>query len=295
MQAAVLRMYTGAVGITLFIIVLLQIFWSPSVVTDPNASGTKIVSLAPNLTTIVFALGLGDSVVGVTTYCDDPAAATLKTRVGDFIQPNLEMILRLKPDLILTQQSESSRSTQRLRDLGLRVVEFGSPFSIEEVYRLIESVGRRLEKTDQALRLVRSMRNQVEKVRERGRELPVRPTIYIENDVPTWTIGGPTFTSEAIAICGADNIFRDLDLRAPRVSEETIIQRNPGLILSFVAQTEEILSRAGWDNIDAVKNRRIIDQFEHRLLVRGNHRLADGMKSFQKILFDHFGPSASDQ
>ena len=65
---------------------------------------------------------------------------------------------------------------------------------------------------------------------------PTRPTIYIENDVPTWTIGGPTFTSEAIALCGADNIFGDLADRAPRVSAETIIQRNPDFILSFVAR-----------------------------------------------------------
>ena len=285
--------YAGAVGITLVLLLALQIFWSESIVTDQNASGVKIVSLAPNLTAIVFALGLGDSLVGVTTYCDDPPAARSKTRVGDFIQPNLEVIMTLKPDLILIQASESSRSTQRLRDLGQTVVELGSPFSIGEVYRLIASVGKTLHKTDEARLLIESMRDKVEKVRERARALPVRPSIYIENDVPTWTIGGPTFTSEAIAICGADNIFGDLDHHAPRVSEETIIRRNPKLILSFVAEADDILSRPGWGSIDAIRNRRIIDQFEHRLLVRGNHRLADGMQSFQQILFRQFGVSES--
>ena len=286
--------YLAIIAITLVVLVLPQFFRSQHVASIPNNAGMKIISLAPHITTIIFALGLGDNVVGVTTYCDDPPSATLKTQVGDFIQPNLEMILKLDPDLILTQRSDSSHSSQKLRDLGQTVVEFSSPFSIEEIYLLIESVGRSLKKTDKALSLVSSMKHKVAKVRKRAKRLPIRPTIYIENDVPSWTIGGPTFTNEAISISGADNIFGDLDLRAPRVSEEMIIRNNPKIILSFVSPSEDILSRPGWDSIDAIKNHRIIDQFEHRLLVRANHRLADGMQSFQNLIFRQLGISEDD-
>ena len=277
--------YAGVIGLMLLVLALIQIFWSRQVELDPDSADLRIVSLAPNITTIVFSLGLGEQLVGVTSYCDDPPEAQLKTRVGDFIRPNLEMIMSLRPDLILAEDWPSSRAAGRLRDLGLTVIEFQNPFSIQEIYQLIESVGQTLGKSEKAAVLVESMAEKVATVRERARALPGRPTVYIENDVPTWTIGGPTFTSEAIALCGADNIFGDLSHRAPRVSEETIIQRNPDFILSFVASAEQILSRPGWENIEAVKQARIIDQFEHRL--------ADGMLAFQEILFRQIGISES--
>ena len=285
--------YAAVIVLFLLVLVLIQFFWKQTVELGPDSADLRIVSLAPNITTIVFALGLGDHLVGVTTYCDDPPEAQLKPRVGDFIRPNLEMIMSLKPNLILTQDWPSSRSAERLRDLGQTVIEFQNPFSITDIYQLIMSVGKTLERVEKASSLVASMQEKVETVRERARKLPTRPTIYIENDVPTWTIGGPTFSSEALALCGADNIFGDLAHRAPRVSEETIIQRNPDFILSFVASAEQVLSRPGWGGIEAVKHGRIIDQFEHRLLVRGNHRLADGMLSFQEILFRQIGISES--
>ena len=283
--------YAAAIVLILLVVVLIQFFWSQPVELDPDSTDLRIVSLAPNITTIVFALGLEDHLVGVTTYCDDPPEAQLKTRVGDFIRPNLEMIMTLKPDLILAEDWPSSRSSERLRDLGQTVIEFRNPFSIADIYQLIESVGKTLARAEEASSLVASMKEKVETVRERAQRLPARPTIYIENDVPTWTIGGPTFTSEALSLCGADNIFGDLDDRAPRVSAETVIQRNPGFILSFVASAEQVRSRPGWESIEAVKQGRIIDQFEHRLLVRGNHRLADGMLSFQQILLGQMGVS----
>ncbi len=285
--------YAAAIVLMLLVLALIQVFSSRQVELDPDSTDLRIVSLAPNITTIVFSLGLGEQLVGVTSYCDDPPEAQLKTRVGDFIRPNLEMIMSLKPDLILAEDWPSSRAAERLRDLGQTVIEFQNPFSIQEIYQLIESVGRTLGESEKAAGLIESMTEKVATVRERARALPGRPTIYIENDVPTWTIGGPTFTSEAIALCGADNIFADLAHRAPRVSEETIIQRNPDFILSFVASAEQVLSRPGWEDIEAVKQARIIDQFEHRLLVRGNHRLADGMLSFQQILFRQIGISES--
>ncbi len=286
--------YAAVIVLFLLVLVLIQLFWSQIVELEPDSSELRIVSLAPNITAIVFALGLGDHLVGVTTYCDDPPEAELKTRVGDFIHPNLELTMSLKPSLILAEDWPSSRTAERLRDLGQTVIEFPNPFSIADIYQLIESVGETLDREQKAGRLIASMKEKVEAVKQRASRLPARHTIYIENDVPTWTIGGPTFTSEAIALCGADNIFGDLDDRAPRVSAETIIQRDPDFILSFVANSEQVRSRPGWESVAAVRKGRIIDQFEHRLLVRGNHRLADGMLAFQQILFEQLQVSAGE-
>lgn len=281
--------YICAVGILSLLVLSVQLLRHDQRPPGPS-SGPRIISLAPNLTTILYALGLDEQLVAVTSFCDDPPEAQQKTSVGDFIYPNLELILALKPDLILAEKWESSRTVERLRELDQTVVEFPSPFSIQDIYTLIDRVGRRLGKPEAAERLVVSMREKVEKVKRRGLSFKEHPTIYIENDVPTWTIGGPTFTTEAISLCGARNIFADLPQRAPRVSEEIIVQRDPDLILSFVASADEVARRPGWGDVTAVRNHMVVDDFEQRLLLRGNHRLADGMLALQDILLQRLAP-----
>ncbi len=263
---------------------------------EPQASARtsqRIVSLAPNLTSLLFRLGVGDRLVGVTDYCDDPAEASRVPSVGDFLNPNFERIVSLDPDLVLAESSSSSKTVQRLRGLGLPVREVASPASFAEITRLIARVGELVGRQTEAAGLVGELERRVQAVRERGRALAFRPSVYLEIDLPTWTVGGPSFTSEALEICGARNLFADLARPASQVSAEVIVQRNPDVIVSFVASREQIEARPGWSRITAVQRGRIVDDFDEDLLSRANHRVVDGMEAFQDVLSRVMGPAAA--
>ncbi len=277
-----MRRFLIAVAGVLVLLLARQIWRMES----PNApapnSPRRLVSLAPNLTGLLFELGVGDQVVGVTRYCDYPAEAGSREQIGDFINPSLEKMVALRPDLILAERWPSSRTVERLRQLQLPVQELASPNSLEEIYRLVVQVGELVECEPEAAALVARMRRQADSIAEVTDGFPFRPGLYLEIDLPTWTVGRPSFSSEAIRFCGARNIFDDLEMAAPQVSQEEIIFRNPAIIVSFAATAEQIRRRPGWSGIEAVRQGRIIDDFEEALLSRGNHRLLVGMEQLQQ-------------
>ena len=253
---------------------------------EAATEGPKIVSMAPNLTGILFGLGLGDRVVGVTTYCDYPAAALEVEKIGDFINPNFERIIRLRPDLVIAERWGSSKTSWRLRQLGLRVVEVPTPQSLLEIYTLIRSVGELTGRAVEAEVLVKGMKGRVEEIKYRAARFPLRPKLFLEIDRPTWTVGKASFTNEAIALCGARNIFDDLSRPAPQVSQEEVIRRDPDIVVSFVASAEEIMHRPGWNRISAVREGRVVDDFSQSLLSQGNQRLVEGIEALQERVRD---------
>ncbi len=280
-----------AVGVfsVLAILLLLQRLRSPDELPSRPARDLRIVSLAPNLTGILFDLGAGQQVVGVTAYCTYPEEAAKREKVGDFINPNFERIVSLKPSVVVAELWSSSKVATRLRQLGLRVEEFPTPKSLGEIYSLIENVSDLVGRRSVAEGLLRDLRDRVERIRARATEFPSPPKVYLEIDLPSWTVGSSNFTSEAIEICGGENVFADLPTPASQVSGEVVIARNPQVIVSFVAKADQIRSRPGWDAIDAVREGRIIDDFPESLLSQGNHRLVTGMERLQSRLREVMG------
>ena len=243
--------------------------------------GLRIISLAPNLTEILFKLGVGNQIIGVTLHCTYPPEAKKKEIIGDFIHPNLEKIVQLKPDLIVAEKWPSSKTVYRLRQFGLRVVDPASPRSLEEIYAIIQTMGQIVKKTKEANRLITNMKKRIKIVREKGNKITRRPSVYVEISLPSWTVGKQSFVNEALNICGADNLFSDIQKRALLASKETIIARNPDIILSFAANSKTISERPGWTSIHAVRNGNIIDDFDQDILSHGNHRLVEAIEQLQ--------------
>ncbi|MEE8460890.1 MAG: ABC transporter substrate-binding protein, partial [Acidobacteriota bacterium] len=241
----------------------------------------RIVSLAPNLTEILFELGVGEQVVGVTKYFSDSSQGQQIEEIGDFFNPNLEKIISLKPTLVIAEHWPSSRTVPRLKEFGLPVLETISPTSLEEIYQIIREVGKVVDRSQPAETLIQSMKERLRVVKERALQLSDRPSVYIEVDLPTWTIGKRSFITEAFHLCGARNLFDDVEKRALQASKETIIARNPDIILTYTVSASLISQRPGWDQIKAVQNGRILDDFDRALLSHGNHRLIEGMEKFQ--------------
>ena len=272
----------------LIFLVILGIQWTRSVSLDEPYQGDdlRIISLAPNLTEILFELGLGDQIVGVTNYCTYPPEALEKEKVGGFINPNLEKIVSLEPNLVISEHWPSSKTVPRLREFGLQVTEVISPRSFEEIYQVIRGVGQAVNRSQGAEELIDQMKVRLEVIEARSSRLGRLPSVYVEIDLPSWTIGKQSFITEALLLCGARNLFEDVDKRSFQASKETIVDRNPDFILAYTVAAPAIRQRQGWDGIKAVQEDRIIDDLERSLLSHGNHRLIEGMEQLQARLLE---------
>jgi iron complex transport system substrate-binding protein len=255
-------------------------------VETPSRGSQRFISLSPTLTEVLFELGAGSDLVAVTTYCVYPEEANAKEKIGDFVNPNFEKIVGLKPDVIFAETWSSSKIVSRLRGSGLNVREVKSPRSVEDIYQTILQVGEGVGKTGQANATVEGMKRRIEAIRRRAAQMKVHPSIYVEIDLPSWTVGRVSYTSEAIEICGARNIFNDVDKPALQASKETIIERNPDVILTFDSTPEEFRRRQGWQKISAIQKGWVIADVGHNMLSHGNHRLVDGMEELQNRLLD---------
>ena len=142
-------------------------------------------------------------------------------------------------------------------------------------------MGQIVEKNEEAKQLITDMKKRIKIVREKGNKITRRPSVYVEIDLPSWTIGKQSFVNEALNICGAKNLFADIQRRALLASKETIIARNPEIILSFSANSKRISERPGWASIHAVRKGNIIDDFDRDIISHGNHRLVEAIEQLQ--------------
>ncbi|MGB7055587.1 MAG: cobalamin-binding protein [bacterium] len=243
------------------------------------ANGYRIVSLSPAMTEILFSLGAGDKVVGVTTFCDFPAQAKKITKVGDFSHPSIERIVGLKPDLVIVNLPEQIRVKKELDKLNI-VTFVSAPRSLSDIYHEILALGTRLDLVKNADSLVEYMRRNLEEVVPEH-----RPKTYVEiSPKPIITIGADTFLNDLIYRAGGINIFADLDKDYPVVGQETVILRNPDIII--VLHPEEIAGRTGWQKVAAIMNGRVYTHLNPDHLMRPGPRLVQGFRQLVQIIND---------
>lgn len=223
----------------------------------------RIVSLAPNLTETLFALGLDSRIVGVTDACDYPPAARALPQVGSLMAPNLEKIVSLHPDLILATTAGNRRETvTALERMGFAVYAT-DPHSVSDTLASIRHVARLAAADERGQALIGELEARLARVAERVRLLR-RPTVlFVVWFEPTITAGRHTFLQDTIALAGGDSISSRLDEEWPRLSLEEVVRRNPDVILTarapgMVQRLEEIFQQPGWRELKAVRNRRVI-------------------------------------
>jgi iron complex transport system substrate-binding protein len=238
--------------------------------------GCRIVSLSPAMTETVFALGAGGLLVGVTTYCDYPAQALTKYKVGDFSNPSLERIVALKPSLVIVNLPEQNRIKRALEDMGIPVF-VSAPSSLDEMYREMESLGVLTDRKAQAESIHAAM------------SAVMRPKsallkkVYVElSPRPLVTVGRRSFLNEMITLAGGTNIFSDIDKDYPVVSQEEIVRRDPDIVI--VLHPENIRNRLGWSNVAAVASGRIYTGLDPDILLRPGPRLVLGYEELRKII-----------
>jgi len=261
-------------------------------VTSMDAFPNKIISLAPSTTEIVFALGLDEKVVAVSNYCDYPynfsawIEAGNMTSIGDFSNPNMEVIASLDPDLIIATAGVQGETVGALRDLGYKVLVL-NPANINGVMQNIELVGNATGKTAEAKALIASITNRIDAVVNKVASATSTPQVYYEvwyDPTSLWTAGSKAWQNELIEKAGGVNIFADQELDYFQASAEAVIERNPDVILlpaegmgfgePFWVSLDAVKERPGWNTIGAVQNDRLV-QVDSDTIARAGPRVAD--------------------
>ncbi len=246
----------------------------------------RVISLAPNLTEIVFAVGAGDRLVGNTTYCDYPPEAKTVTKVGDSLQPSLERIIALRPQVVLiSTASQLEVFTQQLHDQNIAAF-VTDPHDLEGVFRTIEQVGQILGQTEQASALVQKLRDRTSVVRQavQGAK-PVR-VFYQTSGEPLYTIGKDAFVTDLIRRAGGVSVTNDVPGAWPKYSNESALAARPEAIIlptgGSMGAANSTVAEALRNSPAAVAGRVYKINDDH--LARPGPRLVDGLEEMARAL-----------
>jgi len=244
-----------------------------------NGTPQRIISLAPSNTEILFALGLGDEVVGVTMYCDYPPEAQDKEKVGDYYGPDIEKIIALEPDLILATDFHRFDLIPALEQQGFAVYAV-APQTLDDSLASIQEIGEITGKEAEASQLANGMRSKIEEIEEETKELEQKPSVfYMTWHDPMWTVGRNTWIDDLINIAGGANIFSENFEGGGMVQIEWVILHNPEIIITSEWSYDWALNATELASTNARQTGRIYT-FDDDLAQRPGPRLVEGLDWF---------------
>ncbi|MFQ5900107.1 MAG: cobalamin-binding protein [Thermodesulfobacteriota bacterium] len=252
-------------------------------------SPQRIVSLAPHITEILFAIGLKEQVVGVTQFSDYPDEAKSRAIVGSYINLNLEKIVALKPDLIIsTSDGNPKENIDRLTSTGLPVFVISPLEDIDAIIGSILTIGRISMREIEAERLVHTMKGRIGNVMSRLKGVRPRSVFYQLGDNPLMTAGENTFINSLIEMAGGRNIAGGHKVRYPRFSMEEVLASSPEVIIISSMADKTVSDKAlkkweRWKDIQAVKNGEI-HFINPDLIHRPGPRIVEGFEGLARMI-----------
>ena len=246
----------------------------------------RIVSTAPSITEIVFALGEQDRLVGVTSFCVYPPEAQEKTIVGDFASPNMEVVLNLRPDLVVVLADRRDLA-EKLHRLGMDVIAVRQD-TLEDVLESIQLLGRRLGAEQRAEALVERLRSGLQdlQLRRESQSEQAPSVLLVVSRLPgslseIYTVGRRSYLHQLLEVAGGRNVFGDLPVSYVKVSLEEILRRDPEIILDLSHEHDDAPDSAAstgpWQRITqlrAVRQGRVRFVDDTRFVVPGPRMLA---------------------
>ena len=214
---------------------------------DATAPPQRIISLAPNITEILFALDLGGKVVGVTRYCDFPESAVNKEKIGGMIDPNPEKIIALNPDLIIGFRGNPLRIFERLRNLSLPVFVLDTGTTIDSIFPLIKKIGAVTHEEQKAALFVRSLRARYEKTLSSLQNARHEPKVFLSlHGRGLWTCGKESFLHDLIHKARGVNIAGLVPRKWLLFNQEQLIHENPEVIVILSKSDTDFLDAKNW-------------------------------------------------
>jgi iron complex transport system substrate-binding protein len=248
----------------------------------------RIVSLAPNITEILYSLGLDEEIVGVSNHCNFPEKAKRKVRVGSYIRLDFEKITSLNPDLIIATGAGNTREmVDRLGKLGFQTYVI-FPKNFDDILQSIIHIGQVVNRDREARGIIEGMRRRSQRVIELTKNLP-RPKVFVQiGDAPIVTVGKGSFADDLLRLAGGENIAGKEKEVYPRFGMEEILKRSPEVIvissMNPKGDYQKILQEwTRWKTIPAVKNGRIY-LIDSDLLDRPSPRIIDGLEELARVL-----------
>lgn len=250
-----------------------------------SAPATRVVSLNPVTTELLFALNAGQALVGRTSWDLYPEAAKAVTDVGNGMGPNVEAVLGQRPDLVLLYASESNRlATQQLRAAGVMTLTHRTD-KIADLQRVIPIIAGALGADSLGRLVADSVRNSVESVRSLPRPADTLRAYWHIWDAPLLTIGGGSYLSELLSVAGAHNVFDDVAQPSPQVSMEEIARRDPDVVLAGPNAAERIRTSPTWRSVRAVREGRVI-VIDTTIVGRPGVRMGEAARFLRRVLVD---------
>ena len=251
-----------------------------------EAEPQRIISLAPSHTETLYALGLGERVVGVTAYCNYPPEAADKQTVGEFSTIDLELAVGLEPDLVLATSMHMAEIVPALQDRDVTVF-VADPQSVSGVMDTILSIGEITGQKEEADVLVAQMQGRIDAVQDMIEDAPP-PQVFWELGPELFTSGPGSFVNDLIILAGGENVASDADTPWPQLSVEAIILKDPDVIVladhNYGQTVEMVKERPGWEDINAVREGRIIELTDDDIVSRPGPRIVEGLEFLAQAL-----------
>lgn len=247
----------------------------------------RIVSLAPNITEILFSLQLGNRIAGVTDFCDYPAEAIDKPKVGWLISPDIEKIISLKPDIVFaTTEGNKPEIVDELERMNIRTYVL-NPHNIHDVLRDIMAIGNITGQSSVARKMVASLTRRVDAVKKRGSEGRPKRVIYLVSTDPVISAGPGSFIHDLIVTAGGINVLSDSPVRYPRIDMEEIILKDPEIIIAPDNLIEQIRGwQSRWGLISALRDG-LVFPINPDIVSRPGPRIIDGLERISDYIHNN--------
>jgi iron complex transport system substrate-binding protein len=261
---------------------------------QPQPAARRIVSLVPALTEMLFAIGAGPQVVAVSSFDDDPPEVRELPRVGALLDPDMERILSLRPDLVLTYGSQVEVEKQ-LERAGVRVFSYRHG-GLAHIGPTMHTLGALTGRTEEAARVAASIERRLQTIKSRVAGRPRPPTLLVMGREPAslrhlHASGGVGFLHDLLTLAGGSNVFADIKRESVNASSEMLIARAPEVVLDLqyarqLTPQDIEQERAVWKqlpSIPAVRNGRVLLLFGDHLVVPGP-RIASAAEEFARAI-----------
>lgn len=250
-----------------------------------GATPTRVVSLNPVTTELLFALGAGERLVGRTSWDLFPEQARAVPDLGPGMLPNVEAVLGRRPDLVLLYASESNRlAAQQLRAAGVMTLSHRTDH-VADLARVTPIIAAALGLSEQGLLVIDSVTASLDAVRAMPRATNPVTVFWHVWDAPVMTIGGGSYLSELLTIAGAVNVFGDLAQPSPQVSMEEIAHRDPDFILAGPIAATRIRAQPAWRSVRAVREGHVL-VVDTTVVGRPGVRMGEAARSLRRLLVD---------